>query len=67
MGFSNLHDLMVYRQSDETRYEPVSADLLDDRLIQLYLGTLTNGVMRLNESGKTSLLEKLARLAGMDT
>lgn len=67
MGFSNLHDLMVYRQSDGTRYEPVSADLLDDRLIQLYLGTLTNGVMRLNESGKTSLLEKLARLAGMDT
>lgn len=40
---------------------------LADRVIQLYLGTLTNGVMRLNESGKTSLLEKLARLAGMDT
>jgi len=67
MGFSNLHDLMVYLQTDGTRSEAVSAGLLDDRLIQLYLGTLTNGVMRLNESGKTSLLEKLVRLAGMDT
>lgn len=67
MGFSNLHDLVVYQQTDGTRYEAVSAGLLDEHLIQLYLGTLTNGVMRLNEAGKTSLMEKIARLAGMDT
>ena len=71
MGFSNLHDLMVYRLSsrvaDGGDFVPVKAGLLDQDVVKLYLSTLTSGVMRLGETSKASLLEKMARLGGMDT
>lgn len=65
-GFSNLHDLMLFQQTG-VGFAPIDGGLLDEPLMRLYLGTLTTGIMRLNESGKTSLLEKIVRLAGMDT
>jgi hypothetical protein len=71
MGFSNLNDLMVYnmlkRTSDGRSFSSVESDLLDQDVVKLYLSTLTCGVMRLGETSKASLLEKLARLGGMDT
>lgn len=71
-GFSNMHDLMVYKPGSHVntgfvQYDVVKGGLLEEPLVRLYLSTLTNGVMRLNENSKASLLEKLARLAGMDT
>lgn len=71
-GFSNMHDLMVYSPESETvsgsgKHAVVEGGLLEEPLVRLYLSTLTCGVMRLNENSKASLLEKIARLAGMDT
>ncbi|HHP5490765.1 TPA: hypothetical protein ACSCYS_001101 [Aeromonas veronii] len=71
-GFSNLHDLMVFApiktgNSGLVQYSVVEADLLDEPLIRLYLSTLTTGILRLRENSKSSLLEKVASLAGMDT
>jgi hypothetical protein len=72
MGFSNMHDLMVYDIAAPGLAPPVpfasiDSGLLEEPLIQLYLSTLTCGVLRLNDNSKASLLEKIARLAGMDT
>jgi hypothetical protein len=61
-GFSNLHDLMVFRGD-----APISSGLHAHHLVVLYLSCLTHGVARINENSKTSLLEKIARLAGLDT
>jgi hypothetical protein len=61
-GFSNLHDLMVFEEG-----VPVEAKLLQNRLVQLYLGTLTKNILRINNNSKSSLLEKIARLGAMDT
>lgn len=61
-GFSNLHDLMVFRGD-----MPISSGLPAHHLIAVYLTCLTNGVARINENSKTSLLEKIARMAGLDT
>lgn len=68
-GFSNMHDLMVYAPESQGsgKYAVVDGGLLGEPLVRLYLSTLTCGVMRLNENSKASLLEKIARLAGMDT
>lgn len=71
-GFSNLHDLMVYAPTDvgeegKISYTEVEGNLLEEPLVQLYLSTLTTGILRLRENSKASLLEKLASLAGMDT
>lgn len=68
-GFSNMHDLMVYAPESQGsgKYAAVDGGLLGEPLVRLYLSTLTCGVMRLNENSKASLLEKIARLAGMDT
>jgi hypothetical protein len=61
--FSNLYDVMVYRR-DGTSYE---SGLMNHPLVRLYLGSLTHGIARTNENSKTSLLEKAAKLAGLDT
>jgi len=71
-GFSNMHDLMVFTpelhaNQGSGKYAVVESGLLEEPLVQLYLSTLTCGLMRLNENSKASLLEKIARLAGMDT
>lgn len=68
-GFSNMHDLMVYAPESQgsSKYAVVDGGLLGEPLVRLYLSTLTCGLMRLNENSKASLLEKIARLAGMDT
>lgn len=71
MGFSNLNDLMVFRldkpTADGRGFVPLDNGLLDETVVKLYLSTLTSGVMRLGETSKASLLEKIARLGGMDT
>lgn len=71
MGFSNLNDLMVFRldrpTTDGRGFVPLDNGLLDESVVKLYLSTLTSGVMRLGETSKASLLEKIARLGGMDT
>lgn len=71
MGFSNLNDLMVYSLNNRTPngrgFMSVEMGLLEQDVVKLYLSTLTNGVMRLGETSKASLLEKIARLGGMDT
>jgi hypothetical protein len=46
---------------------PISSGLHAHHLVVLYLSCLTHGVARINENSKTSLLEKIARLAGLDT
>ena len=71
-GFSNLHDLMVFAPADvgesgQVKYSVVEGNLLDEPLVQLYLSTLTTGILRLKENSKASLLDKIASLAGMDT
>lgn len=71
-GFSNLHDLMVYTPTDsgyhgQTSYTEVDGKLLEEPLVQLYLSTLTTGILRLKENSKASLLDKIVSLAGMDT
>ena len=71
-GFSNLHDLMVFSPADfgesgQVKYSVVEGNLLEEPLVQLYLSTLTTGILRLKENSKASLLDKIASLAGMDT
>jgi hypothetical protein len=41
----------------------IERDLLDRQLVQLYLHTMTNGVLVGGDNSKMSVLEKLARLA----
>lgn len=71
MGFSNLNDLMVYRLDQPLTngmgFMPIEKGLLNVTVVKLYLSTLTSGVTRLGETSKASLLEKIARLGGMDT
>lgn len=43
--------------------DPVTTGLLEYRLIQTYLHTLTNGILVGGDNSKMSVLEKLARLA----
>ncbi|OUF43960.1 hypothetical protein [Pluralibacter gergoviae] len=70
-GFSNLHDLMVFApeatgKNGEISFSIVGDNLLEEPLVQLYLSTLTTGILRLKENSKASLLDKLVSLAGMD-
>ena len=63
---------MVYAPTDvgeegKISYTEVDGNLLEEPLVQLYLSTLTTGILRLRENSKASLLDKLASLAGMDT
>ncbi|RDJ98354.1 hypothetical protein [Cupriavidus lacunae] len=71
MGFSNLHDLMVFHNpapvANGSGCVPVESGLLGQNVVKLYLATLTSGILRLEETSKASLLEKLASLGGMDT
>jgi hypothetical protein len=58
-SLSGMRDVMLYGVDGV----PVEAGLLDRRLVQLYLHTLTNGVLVGGDNSKMSVLEKLARLA----
>lgn len=54
-----MRDVMVYGGDGK----PKEGDLLDHRLVQVYLHTLTNGVLVAGDNSKMSILEKLVRLA----
>ncbi|ACQ96534.1 hypothetical protein D0U02_30105 [Burkholderia pseudomallei] len=56
---SGMRDVMVYGGDGK----PKEGDLLDHRLVQVYLHTLTNGVLVAGDNSKMSILEKLVRLA----
>jgi hypothetical protein len=58
-ALSGMRDLMVYGADGEQ----VTAGLLERPLVQLYLHTMTNGVLVGGDNSKMSVLEKLARLA----
>lgn len=58
-SFSGMRDVMLYGPEGES----VTSGLLESPLVQLYLHTLTNGVLVGGENSKMSLLEKLVRLA----
>lgn len=58
-SLSGMRDVMVYLPDGQA----VSSGLLDRKLVQLYLHTLTNGVLVGGDNSKMSMLEKLARLA----
>lgn len=58
-SLSGMRDVMVY----EADGAPVKSGLLDRRLVQIYLHTMTNGVLVGGDNSKMSVLEKLARLA----
>jgi hypothetical protein len=57
-ALSAMRDVMHYRGDTLT-----SSGLLDVALVQLYLHTMTNGVLVGGDNSKMSVLEKLARLA----
>ena len=56
---SCMRDLMLYGADDKV----VESGLLERPLVQLYLHTMTNGVLVGGDNSKMSVLEKLARLA----
>lgn len=58
-SLSGMRDVVVY----DAEGVQVQSGLLDRRLVQLYLHTLTNGVLVGGDNSKMSVLEKLARLA----
>ncbi|MFY7865068.1 hypothetical protein [Roseateles sp.] len=58
-SLSGMRDVMVYLPDGQA----VAGGLLDRKLVQLYLHTLTNGVLVGGDNSKMSMLEKLARLA----
>lgn len=58
-SLSRFRDLMLCEEDGK----PVKKQLLDQRLIHLYLHTMTNGVLVGGDNSKMSILEKLARLA----
>lgn len=58
-SLSGMRDVMLYGADGA----PVESGLLDRRLVQLYLHTMTNGVLVGGDNSKMSVLEKLARLA----
>jgi len=58
-SLSGMRDVMLYAADGV----PVESGLLDRRLVQLYLHTMTNGVLVGGDNSKMSVLEKLARLA----
>ncbi|WP_066737525.1 hypothetical protein [Cupriavidus sp. D384] len=58
-AFSGMRDVMVYEESGEN----ISEGLLQESLVNIYLHTMTNGVLVGGDNSKMSVLEKLARLA----
>ncbi len=58
-SLSRFRDVMLYERDGRL----VEKQLLDQRLIHLYLHTMTNGVLVGGDNSKMSVLEKLARLA----
>jgi hypothetical protein len=58
-SLSGMRDVMLYAADGA----PVEMGLLDWRLVQIYLHTMTNGVLVGGDNSKMSVLEKLARLA----
>jgi len=58
-SLSGMRDVMLYASDGKQ----VSAGLLDHSLVQLYLHTMTNGILVGGDNSKMSVLEKLARLA----
>jgi hypothetical protein len=58
-ALSGMRDVMVYGEDGK----PKQHGLLDNRLAQIYLHSLTNGVLVAGDNSKMSILEKLARLA----
>lgn len=58
-ALSGMRDIMVYRGDDTL----VDGGLLETQLAQIYLHTMTNGVLVGGDNSKMSILEKLARLA----
>lgn len=58
-SLSGMRDVMVYSKDGSA----VAGGLLERKLVQLYLHTLTNGVLVGGDNSKMSMLEKLARLA----
>ncbi|WP_232437761.1 hypothetical protein [Burkholderia ubonensis] len=56
---SGIRDVMVYGADGKQKV----GDLLDHRLVRVYLHTLTNGVLVAGDNSKMSVLEKLVRLA----
>ncbi|MES2229235.1 MAG: hypothetical protein V4540_15925 [Pseudomonadota bacterium] len=58
-SLSGMRDLMVYAGDGSL----IESGLLDRQLVQLYLHTMTNGVLVGGDNSKMSVLEKLARLA----
>lgn len=58
-ALSTLRDVMLY-EFDGT---PVADRLLENQLVQIYLHSLTNGILVGGDNSKMSIFEKLARLA----
>lgn len=58
-ALSGMRDVMLYKAGGHL----VELDLLEQPLVQLYLHTMTNGVLVGGDNSKMSVLEKLARLA----
>lgn len=58
-ALSGLRDVMLYH-ADGTL---ISKDLLHNRLVQIYLHSMTNGILVGGDNSKMSILEKLSRLA----
>jgi hypothetical protein len=58
-SLSGMRDVVLYAADGAQ----VQSGLLDRRLVQLYLHTMTNGVLVGGDNSKMSVLEKLARLA----
>lgn len=58
-ALSGMRDVMVYGVDGKAK----QCGLLDHRLVQVYLHTLTNGVLVAGDNSKMSILEKLVRLA----
>ena len=58
-ALSGMRDLVHYGAGDSQ----TMARMLDLPLVQLYLHTMTNGILVGGDNSKMSVLEKLARLA----
>jgi hypothetical protein len=58
-SLSGMRDVMAYAGDGSL----IESGLLDRQLVQLYLHTMTNGVLVGGDNSKMSVLEKLARLA----
>lgn len=58
-SLSNMRDLMAYRKDGSL----IEHELVENRMVRLYVHTLTNDVLVRGDNSKMSILEKLATLA----